>query len=497
MFLCKLKGMAIEVKSASFHMINLRTRFAFRYGIASMTALPQIILRLDMKVGSAAVRGFAAENLPPHWFTKNPETSFRQQIEDMLHVIESAADFAQQVGPAATVFDLWQQMYTQQMMWAPTEGYPPLLWSLGTSLTERALIDGFCRASGMPFHQAVRDQTAGSALGIVLGEMEKELMGMTAAELLPREPLERITVRHTVGLSDPVMEGDIAAGERVNDGLPQSLEAVIATHHVNHFKVKLCGDAGRDLPRLEAVAKLLNNRLGAAYHVTLDGNEQFAEMGAVQEMWAAMGEQADLAAFGSRVLWIEQPLHRAAALTAEVGDDLEDWPDRPPIIIDESDALLSDAGVALELGYAGTTHKNCKGVFKGIAHGCLIAHRNRAEGGGGLILSGEDLAIVGPIGLAQDLCVMATLGIGHVERNGHHYFRGLSMFPETMQQAALTDQPRLYHRDAAGVVALKMEAGQVSVADVIGCAGLGTLGQWDVSSLTRLDDWRYESLEAV
>ena len=38
-------------------------------------------------------------------------------------------------------------------------------------------------------------------------------------------------------------------------------------------------------------------------------------------------------------------------------------------------------------------------------------------------MSGEDLANVGPVALLNDLTVMSSLGINHVERNGHHYFQ--------------------------------------------------------------------------
>ena len=53
------------------------------------------------------------------------------------------------------------------------------------------------------------------------------------------------------------------------------------------------------------------------------------------------------------------------------------------------------------------------------------------------MLTGEDLCTLGPVALLQDLAMMALLGISHVERNGHHYYRGLSMFPADWQEAML------------------------------------------------------------
>jgi len=104
-------------------------------------------------------------------------------------------------------------------------------------------------------------------------------------------------------------------------------------------------------------------------------------------------------------LWSDDPV---AALRA--------WPDRPRLIIDESDGALGDLPRALALGYAGTSHKNCKGIVKGIANACLLEKRRRS--GERVVLTGEDLCNLGPVALLQDLAMTALLGIEHVERNG-------------------------------------------------------------------------------
>src|SRR5213075_3172660 len=96
-------------------------------------------------------------------------------------------------------------------------------------------------------------------------------------------------------------------------------------------------------------------------------------------------------------------------------DELQRWSGHPPCIIDESDAELDDCRKGLGLGYAGTSHKNCKGIFKSLANLCLIKHAQRA--GRQTIMSGEDLCNIGPVALLQDLAVVAALGIQSVERN--------------------------------------------------------------------------------
>ena len=161
------------------------------------------------------------------------------------------------------------------------------------------------------------------------------------------------------------------------------------------------------------------------------------------------------------LIFVEQPLNRVVALNNATKEAMAAWPDRPPIIIDESGASLCSLPRALACGYAGTSHKNCKGVFKGVINACRLTHRRQMDPALPAILSGEDLANVGPVALLQDLAVAASLGITHVERNGHHYFRGLSMYGEALQQQVLAYHPDLYHRHADGFAAVDVRAGAV------------------------------------
>jgi hypothetical protein len=131
------------------------------------------------------------------------------------------------------------------------------------------------------------------------------------------------------------------------------------------------------------------------------------------------------------------------------------------MIIDESDDSLDAAARALRAGYSGTSYKSCKGVFKGIANACAM----RGEGGQNAIISAEDLSTIGPISLHQDLAVIASLGIPHVERNGHHYFRGLSMFPRSVQKQILAAHGDLYEDIAFPTMHIR--GGAIDVGSVV------------------------------
>ena len=81
-------------------------------------------------------------------------------------------------------------------------------------------------------------------------------------------------------------------------------------------------------------------------------------------------------------------------------------------------------------------------------------------------MSGEDLANIGPIANHQDLVVQAALGNESVERNGHHYFNGLSVFDQAIQDAILESFPGMYTHDSEGVARLDIRNGQLSIEEL-------------------------------
>jgi hypothetical protein len=418
----------------------------FKYGIATLTALRHLFVRAEVEIDGKLQLGVAAENLPPKWFTKNLETSFEEDVTDMLAVIESACGFARAAGPAATPFELWNRVYQAQQQWAATTRHPPLLWGFGVSLIERAVIDAFCRATGQAFSQALRT----NSLGIRLGALHAELGDASPGEFLPSAPLRSLIIRHTVGLSDPLTDRDIPSNEKLDDGLPQSLESCVAAYGLTHFKIKLSGEIERDVSRLRAIASVLRGR---DVRFTLDGNENYRDVASLRAMWERIASEP----FMQHLIVLEQPLHRDVALSDQTSQELRSWADRPRMIIDESDETMDSASRALRAGYCGTSYKSCKGVFKGIANACLMARR-------GAIMTAEDLSTIGPVSLMQDLAVVASLGISHVERNGHHYFRGLSALARPIQERVLGAHPDLY-RDA-GFATLRIEGGSIEVGSV-------------------------------
>jgi len=442
-----------------FFVRRTRTRFPFRYGIASMTDVPHLFARTSVAVAGKSSLGLTAEGLPPKWFTKNPSTTFDQDLPEMLQAISHAAKLAERIAQSpVTFFDFWRELYRQQSDWADARHIAPLLANLGVSLVERAAVDGLCRIMGEPVHRVI----AANRLGLRLVEIYAELGSAQPRDLLPSAPLNSCFVRHTVGLGDALSPADIPPGERVDDGLPQDLESSIREYGLRYFKVKLFADAQRDFARLRELSRLLERQTRGEYFVTLDGNENFKDFAVFREFWQKAANDPALRGLWRRIIVTEQPVHRDKALSDDPA--LRAWPDRPRLIIDESDSAVGDLSRALALGYAGTSHKNCKGIVKGIANACLLEKRRR--NGERVVLTGEDLCNLGPVALLQDLAMMALLGIAHVERNGHHYYRGLSLWPADWQDAVLAAHGDLYRKHRDGFACLQIREGRVALSSV-------------------------------
>ena len=203
----------------------------------------------------------------------------------------------------------------------------------------------------------------------------------------------------------------------------------------------------------------------ADFAFSLDGNEQYKELGVFASLWTAIQGDSRLRQFFQHLSFVEQPLHRSVALDPAIANFSRHL-ELPRTIIDESDAEVGSLRTALDIGYAGTSHKNCKGVCKGIANRCLIAALASEFPAGRYLMTAEDLTNTGPIALQQDLAVQAVLGNSSVERNGHHYFNGLRSFPKPWWQPVADAHPDLYDLDKGGWPRVRARAGMLELDSV-------------------------------
>jgi L-alanine-DL-glutamate epimerase-like enolase superfamily enzyme len=399
---------------------------------------------------------------------------------------EAAAAYEEASRDPDSLFEIWRRAYGRCLERGEALGLNHLTAAHGSSLMERVLLDGLGVATGLSYHQLLMANEPGLDLGQVL----PELAGVDPPAAISPAPLPKIHVRHTVGLADPLEAADLTPEERLDDGLPQTLEEYVARQGVTYFKLKVSGDRTWDMDRLHRIAQVLEPIAGD-YSVTLDGNEQYEDLGDFLVLLEAMAGDPHLRQLHDRILYLEQPLERGSAMDRAMGEDIRRVSAHAPMLIDESDGELTSFREATRLGYAGVSTKNCKGLIKALANQAL-ARQLTAAGEGAHFLSGEDLMNLPVLPLHQDLAHLACLGITHAERNGHHYVRGLDHLSPAERAQCLERHGPLYEsRDGSAFLAVRQ--GQLDLTS-LQLPGLGGGVAVDEASMIPLEDWEFDSL---
>lgn len=433
---------------------SVRLRLPFRFGVVTLTAAPQAFVRLRIALPDGRYAwGAAAELMVPKWFDKDPALTNEQNIEQLRASLQNAKSaYLSDAAIPRSAFGHSAIHHRALVKLAAGQGLNALVAAYGPALLDRAVIDALCRIYNAPFTAALRQNLFGLDAALTA-----DLAGFDIAGFLQSlHPVRRIAARHTVGLLDPLAETDLALDKRQNDGLPETLEGAIAAYGLRYFKLKVGGKPQDDLARLKAIAAVLD-RQAAAYRVSLDGNEQYDDIDGAAALWQAMQAEPALSRLCSSILYVEQPIKRANALSRPVvrlGRSV-------PVIVDESDADYDVFPAASDLGYRGISSKTCKGVYRAV----LNAARCRAWGNGHFV-TGEDLTCQAGLALQQDLALVAALGLSHVERNGHHYVDGFGDAPAAEQAAFHAAHADLYHQQN-GRTRLTIREGDIVLGSIL------------------------------
>jgi hypothetical protein len=446
-------------------------RLPFRFGVVTLRECPQAFVRarIELSDGGSAW-GAAAEMMAPKWFDKNLQLSNEDNFDQLRDVLRMARDAYMADGAPATAFSHFARHCDGHLAAAAARGYNPLLASYGPALIDRAVLDALCRHRGVSFAAAMQANLAG--VGAARAEFGAFDFDRFLAGLQPGATIE---ARHTVGMVDAITAADLV--QRVNDGLPETLEEVIAAWGHRYFKLKVGGNIEADLSRLQEIAAVLD-RLAEPYFISLDGNEQYSDAQGVAELVAAIRARPALARLWRATLFIEQPIARKLALQT----DLRQAKLGKPVIIDESDGELDTFVQARERGYLGVSSKTCKGFYKSLLNAARCAQWNEQEGGPHYFMSAEDLTTQAGLSVQQDLALVSLLGITHVERNGHYYVNGMAAQPLTEQDAFLAAHPELYERNH-GAVRLRIRDGRIELAS-LQCAGYASAAMPDFGAMT-------------
>ena len=100
-------------------------------------------------------------------------------------------------------------------------------------------------------------------------------------------------------------------------------------------------------------------------------------------------------------------------------------------------------------------------------------------------MSAEDLTNVPVVPVQQDLATVRALGLGHVERNGHHYIRGLAHCSPAERRQAVALHGDLYEGDEREAF-LRIRDGRLAIGS-LATAGYGVAFDPDLASMTPYD----------
>ena len=455
--------MAPRLKLRDIAFFERPVQFArpFRFGAITLHATPQLFVRVEIEVeGRGTAVGASAELLVPKWFDKRPELSPAQTVDGLRRSLEIARGLYLARTGYLTAFDLHASCIGAQIATCAKKNIPPLAAAYGPAEIDKAVLDAVLRAVETNFFDGMAGNIAGIDARLSPDLKETDITTFLAG----RKPLPRVAIRHTVGLDDTVEGKDGVADAHENAG-------------ARYFKLKLSGDPAADAARLARIGKELDT-LGHGYKVTLDANEQYADLAALQALIDRVDRDPGLGPIASRLLYIEQPMPRDITRQSPLGSLAARG-----FIIDEADDSYDAFPAARALGYHGISSKSCKGLYKSVVNATRAA--KWSADGGTFFVTGEDLTCQAGLAVQQDLALGAFLGIAHAERNGHHYVDGFGDTPAAEAQAFAAAHPDLY-ADAGHGIRLSIHDGDLLTGS-LHATGFATSVHPDWSALRPLE----------
>jgi hypothetical protein len=421
--------------------------------------------------------GCAGDRLSVRWLDKRPGRSLDLKRRELVKLIEDGRSVHLANPDFDSPFEHWLACHKQIMEIGRKANQESLSSAFASALFERAILDAVCRLA----KQSIFTMVKTNRLGMRADRVHPELKGFSYEKFLPTRPLTEFSIRHTIGLLDPLTVDQIEPGKRVKDGLPQTLDEYIKTDGIRHFKVKISGDVKRDVQRLADVWDVVLDAEEPV--ITLDANEAYSDLTEFKRFVKTLDR--DHAGLFQHIEYIEQPLPRGLTMDKSTTKAIREISEIKRLLIDEADGTLVSYRNARSIGYEGTSHKNCKGFFKSLMNHSLVIKRSidGAEG----FMSAEDLQNLPVVPLQQDFATLGILGLDHCERNGHHYNFGLQLLSEKDKANVIKRHSDLYEKRGDEAF-LNIRHGVVSCASLQG-PGFGVQDEPDWKSMQPMRKW--------
>jgi hypothetical protein len=417
----------LAVRDISFFEREIPFTKPFRFGAVVINAATQVFVRAEIEVeGRSNSVGASAELMAPKWFDKRPHLTPPQTVDELRRSLAIARELYLSGSGFETAFGLHASRIAVHVEACAKEDIPPLAAAFGPAEIDKAILDALLRAVGVNFFDGMVGNIAGVNATLSPDLRTDDIAGFLGS----RQRLERVAIRHTVGLDDKIEGAGGVIDTKENAG-------------ARYFKLKLNGDPAADAARLIRIGNELAG-LPHDYSVTLDANEQYADLVALGALVDRLDRDGALKPIAAKLLYIEQPMPRDIFRQSPLGTLA-----RRDIIIDEADDSYDAFPAGRALGYRGISSKSCKGIYKSVINATRAA--KWSAGGERFFISGEDLTCQAGLGVQQDLALGALIGVTHAERNGHHYVDGFADTPAAEAEAFLLAHPDLYVRQGNSI----------------------------------------------
>jgi L-alanine-DL-glutamate epimerase-like enolase superfamily enzyme len=367
------KSTDIRVVAASprFETIAYRTPIKFGGRVVTSATLLNVTVDVETRDGRRG-RGEGSMPLGNAWSWPSKILSGEQTLAAMQQLGERIAHAAVGLGwghpleithtSAQRFSALAGQVQTELALAEPITKLATLVCG---SPTDAAIHDAYGKALSQNSYRLLGPEFANTDLAPYL---DASFAGEYLDRYTARAPKASLPLYHLVGALDPLSERDL--GQRVADGLPETLAEWIRYDELTHFKIKLAGDdLAWDVNRVLAVEQVAADTqatLGvAAWHYSCDFNEKCENVEYVLEFLHKTREQS--AAAYDRIQYIEQPTSRD--LKAHRENRMQRAAELKPVVIDEALVDFESLLLAREQGYSGIALKACKGHSEALLMG--------------------------------------------------------------------------------------------------------------------------------
>src|ERR1700744_6356167 len=296
--------MTLRLAVRDISLFERAVRFArpFRFGAVVVEAASQVFVRVEIEIeGKGRAAGASAEMMVPKWFDKRAHLTTEQTVDELRRSLAIASQLYLTSSGYETAFGHHASRIAAQIEKCAKEDIPPLAALFGPAEINKAILDALLRGANTNFFDGMAANIAG-----IDARLSPDLSNDDIARFLAQSRRrERVAIRHTVGLDDRVEGPGGVADAHENSG-------------ARYFKLKLAGNPENDAARLVRIGRELV-KLPYPYSVTLDANEQYADLGDLKGLVDRLGQDSALAPIASRLLYIEQPMPRDLLPPAPTG----------------------------------------------------------------------------------------------------------------------------------------------------------------------------------